>query len=144
MSRHTTKDGPDLLDPVLQHRAVAEKSGRLWYSSLGIAANFILNWYQDLWKIPSKPGGKLDGLAISFILLQVFVGIPLVCPYQKLSWPPTSEVNGTPCPLRPGSNLGSRASFHRKLDFASQTSARLAAFSIERWEVFVDRAALRV
>jgi len=39
-------------------------------------------------------------------------------PYQNLSWPPTSEVNGTPCPLRPGSNLGSRASFHRKLDFA--------------------------
>src|SRR5882724_866496 len=78
MSRPATKDGPDLLDPVIQHRVVAGKSGRLWYSSLGIAANFILNWYQDLWKIPSKPGGKLDGLAISFILLQVFVGIPLV------------------------------------------------------------------
>jgi len=55
------------------------------YSSLAIAANFILNWYQDLWKIPSKPGGKLDGLAISFILLQVFVGIPLV-PYALLHW----------------------------------------------------------
>ncbi len=66
----------------------------------------------------------------------------LTCPYQKLSWPPTGEVNGTPCPLRPGSNLGSRASFHRKLDFASQTM--LAAFSPERWEVFVDQAALRV
>src|SRR5712671_3301237 len=85
MSRHTTKDGPDLLDPVLQHRVAAGKSGRPWHSSLGIAANFILNWYQDLWKIPSKPGKKLDGLAISFILLQVFVGIPLV-PYAMLHW----------------------------------------------------------
>ena len=85
MARHATKVGPDLLDPVLQRRVVAGKSGRLWYSSLGIAANFILNWYQDLWKIPSKPGGKLDGLAISFILLQVFVGIPLV-PYALLHW----------------------------------------------------------
>jgi len=37
-----------------------------------------------------------------------------------------------------------RASFHRKLDFASQANARLAAFSPERWEVFVDQAALRV
>ena len=57
---------------------------------------------------------------------------------------PLAKVNGTPCPLRPGSNLGSRASFHRKLDVASQTNARLAAFSPKRWEVFVDQAALRV
>jgi hypothetical protein len=28
------------------------------------------------------------------------------CPYQNLSWSATSEVSGTPCPLRPGSNLG--------------------------------------
>ena len=46
-------------------------------------------------------------------------------------------MNGTPCPLRSESNLGSRASFHRKLDFASQTNARLAAFSPKHWEVFV-------
>jgi putative nucleotidyltransferase with HDIG domain len=85
MSRHATKDGPDPLDPALQHRIVAGESGRLWYSSLRIAANFILNWHRELWKSPSKPGENLDGLAISFILLQVFVGIPLI-PYAILHW----------------------------------------------------------
>jgi hypothetical protein len=46
--------------------------------------------------------------------------LPLACPYQKLNWQPASEVNGTSSLLRPGSNLGSRASFHRKLDFDSK------------------------
>src|SRR5260370_41516339 len=58
-----------------------------------------------------------EGQRRLFIIL-VFATEFLGCPYQKLSWPPTCEVSGTPCPLRPGSHLGSRASFHRKLGFA--------------------------
>jgi hypothetical protein len=33
-------------------------------------------------------------------------------------------VNSTPCPLRSESNLGLRAPFHRKLDFASQNERK--------------------
>lgn len=85
MSDHAIKAGPDPLGPAQHHQEVESRSSPHRYSSFGAAFNFARNWYRDLWKIPSKNGEKLDGLAISFILLQLFVGLPLL-PYAMLHW----------------------------------------------------------
>ena len=85
MSEHAIKAGPDPLGPAPHHQQVESRSSPHWYSSFGAAFNFARNWYRDLWKIPGKNGEKLDRLAISFILLQLFVGLPLL-PYAMLHW----------------------------------------------------------
>src|ERR1700730_1074596 len=85
MSEDAINNGPDPLGPARQHQEIARRRRPPWYSSFGAAFTFGPNWYQDLWKIPGKHGEKLDGLAVSFILLQLFVGLPLL-PYAILHW----------------------------------------------------------
>src|ERR1700680_1414732 len=85
MSEHAIKAEQDPLGPAGHHQEVASRASPRRYSSFGAAFNFAPNWYRDLWKIPGKKGEKLDRLAISFILLQLFVGLPLL-PYAMLHW----------------------------------------------------------
>jgi diguanylate cyclase (GGDEF)-like protein/putative nucleotidyltransferase with HDIG domain len=42
-------------------------------------------WWRDLWSAPGKRGGFLGWPAVSFILLQLLVGLPLL-PYALLHW----------------------------------------------------------
>jgi len=43
------------------------------------------NWWYDLWEMPGKKGSFLGWPAVSFILLQLFVGLPLL-PLALLHW----------------------------------------------------------
>jgi diguanylate cyclase (GGDEF)-like protein/putative nucleotidyltransferase with HDIG domain len=85
MSEDASKSRSDPLGPARQYQDAAGRRRPRWYSSFGADFTFGPNWYQDLWKIPGKHGEKLDGLAVSFILLQLFVGLPLL-PYAMLHW----------------------------------------------------------
>jgi len=85
MSEDAIKSRPNPLSPARQYQDTAGRRRPRWYSSFGAVFTFGPNWYQDLWKIPGKQGEKLDGLAVSFILLQLFVGLPLL-PYAMLHW----------------------------------------------------------
>jgi diguanylate cyclase (GGDEF)-like protein/putative nucleotidyltransferase with HDIG domain len=85
MSEDAIKSGPNPLGPARHREETAGRRRPRWYSTFGAVFTFGPNWYQDLWKIPGKQGEKLDGLAVSFILLQLFVGLPLL-PYAMLHW----------------------------------------------------------
>src|SRR6202049_501246 len=85
MSEHAIKAEQDPLGPAGHHQEVASRASPRRHSAFGAAFNFAPNWYRDLWKIPGKNGKKLDRLTISFILLQLFVGLPLL-PYAMLHW----------------------------------------------------------
>lgn len=85
MSEHAVQAGPDPLGPAQHHQEVASRSNLRDGSPFGTAFNLVRNWYRDLWRIPGKHGEKLDRFTISFILLQLFVGLPLL-PYAVLHW----------------------------------------------------------
>jgi diguanylate cyclase (GGDEF)-like protein/putative nucleotidyltransferase with HDIG domain len=85
MSEHAVEAGPDPLGPAQHDEKVASRLSPRDGTPFGSVFNWVRNWYRELWKIPGKNGGKLDRLTISFILLQLFAGLPLL-PYAVLHW----------------------------------------------------------
>ena len=49
------------------------------------ATRAVVRWWRNLWTVPGKEGSFLGWPAVSYILLQLLVGIPLL-PYALLHW----------------------------------------------------------
>ena len=92
MPRQAAKDGRSLNSlpqPEFESRS-ATFSGS-WKSSFHSAFLYIANKHREIWASPGKKGKRLSWPALSFILLQVVIGLPLL-PYALLHWHTESEL----------------------------------------------------
>ena len=92
MPRQAAKDGRSLNSlpqPEFESRS-ATISGS-WKSSFHSAFLYIANKHREIWASPGKKGKRLSWPALSFILLQVVIGLPLL-PYALLHWHTESEL----------------------------------------------------
>ena len=87
MSRQALRNNEVLFDPVpLQNQdtvSLCQTEKRPFF--LERAARATARWWRGVWAIPGKEGSFLGWPAVSFILLQLVVGIPLL-PYALLHW----------------------------------------------------------
>jgi diguanylate cyclase (GGDEF)-like protein/putative nucleotidyltransferase with HDIG domain len=93
MWRLSVSEGKGELNQVIHSPDAAENSPAIshWHSAFRHTAKFVVGAFRQFWASPGSDKQRMNWSAVSFISLQILLGLPLL-PYALYHWHPQSEL----------------------------------------------------